>query len=130
MVTREVHRSSLRRLICPAQDHFIFVSFSTSLRCIRRIYVRVCMPLVLPKKLEKKRRLDNAVAGTSKIRSFFVTTTLSEGTTWTGSSRVRPDARQPDGSRALFQLGAISSENGNRRIFSETHYHAHSGLWK
>ena len=25
-VTREVHRSSLRRLICPAQDHFIFLS--------------------------------------------------------------------------------------------------------
>ena len=24
MVTHEVHRSSLRRLICPAQDHFIF----------------------------------------------------------------------------------------------------------
>ena len=24
MVTREVHRLSLRRLICPAQDHFIF----------------------------------------------------------------------------------------------------------
>ena len=24
VVTREVHRSSLRRLICPAQDHFIF----------------------------------------------------------------------------------------------------------
>ena len=25
-VTREVHRSSLRRLICPAQDHFIFLT--------------------------------------------------------------------------------------------------------
>ena len=25
LVTREVHRSSLRRLICPAQDHFIFL---------------------------------------------------------------------------------------------------------
>ena len=24
MVTREVHRSSLRRLMCPAYDHFIF----------------------------------------------------------------------------------------------------------
>ena len=72
------------------------------------------------KKLEKKRRLDNAVVGTSKIRSFFVTTIADEGvgtsTTWTGSSEVRPDARQPDGSRSL--------------IFSETHYHAHSGLWK
>ena len=30
------------------------------------------------KKREKKRRLDNAVAGTSIIRSFFVTTTASE----------------------------------------------------
>ena len=26
VVTREVHRSSLRQLICPAQDHFIFLS--------------------------------------------------------------------------------------------------------
>ena len=29
MVTREVHRSSLRRLICPAQDHFIFLTVLT-----------------------------------------------------------------------------------------------------
>ena len=26
VVTREVHRPSLRRLICPAQDHFIFLT--------------------------------------------------------------------------------------------------------
>ena len=26
VVTREVHRSSLRRLICPVQDHFIFLT--------------------------------------------------------------------------------------------------------
>ena len=26
LVTREVHRSSLKRLICPAQDHFIFLT--------------------------------------------------------------------------------------------------------
>ena len=26
VVTREVHRSSMRRLICPAQDHFIFLT--------------------------------------------------------------------------------------------------------
>ena len=26
VVTREVHRSSLSRLICPAQDHFIFLT--------------------------------------------------------------------------------------------------------
>ena len=26
VVTREVHRSSLRRLICPAKDHFIFLT--------------------------------------------------------------------------------------------------------
>ena len=67
-------------------------------------------------------------------------------TTWTGS---RPDARQPDGSRSLPAIGtlpselrsailhhgprrpkvlfAISSENGNRRMFSETHYHAYYG---
>ena len=26
VVTRDVHQSSLRRLICPAQDHFIFLT--------------------------------------------------------------------------------------------------------
>ena len=26
VMTREVHRSSLRRLICPVQDHFIFLT--------------------------------------------------------------------------------------------------------
>ena len=36
------------------------------------------------KKREKKRRLDNAVAGTSKIRSFFVTTTAGEDETSEG----------------------------------------------
>ena len=29
VVTREVHRLSLRRLICPAQDHFIFLTECT-----------------------------------------------------------------------------------------------------
>ena len=37
------------------------------------------------KKREKKRRLDNAVAGTSKIRSFFVTTTEGEDETSEGN---------------------------------------------
>ena len=32
MVTREVHRSSLRRLICPAQDHFIFLLTNTQVK--------------------------------------------------------------------------------------------------
>ena len=97
------------------------------------------------------------MAGTSKIHSFFVTNAAGEGggissggtcTTWTDSSGVRPTLDNP-ADRAIFQLGtllsqlrsailhhglcrpkgpiAISSENGNRRIFSETHYHAHSG---
>ena len=41
VVTREVHRSSLRRLMCPAQDHFIvsfffiFHLFNTVLYCNR-----------------------------------------------------------------------------------------------
>ena len=39
------------------------------------------MSPVLQKKREKKRRLDNAVAGTSKIRRFFLTTTASEDET-------------------------------------------------
>ena len=65
---------------------------------------------------------------------------------WTGSI---PYARQPDGSHSLQAIGtvpsevrsailhhgpcrpkvpfAISSENGNRRMLSEEHYHAHSG---
>ena len=62
-----------------------------------------------------------------------------------------PYARQPDGSRSLPAIGtlpsnvrsailhhlgptcrpkvpfAISSENGNRRMLSEAHYHAHAG---
>ena len=62
---------------------------------------------------------------------------------------LTPGACQPDWSRSLQAVGtvprevrsailhhgpcrpkvpfAISSENGNRRMFSETHYHAHSG---
>ena len=108
------------------------------------------MPPVLTKKREKKRRVDNTV-----VQSLLVTTTAGQdggtnsggtNTTWTGS---RPDARQPDGSRSVPAIGtlpsdvrsailhhgtcrpkvpfAISSENGNRRMLSEAHYHAHSG---
>ena len=43
------------------------------------------MPPVLQKNREKKRRLDNAVAGTSKIQSFFVTTTAGEDETCEGN---------------------------------------------
>ena len=102
------------------------------------------------KKKQGKRRLDNAV-----VQSLFLTTTAGQdggtniggnSTTWTGSI---PDARQPDGSRSLPAIGTlpsevrsailhhgpcrpkvpftISSENGNRCMFSETHYNAHSG---
>ena len=49
--------------------------YLVQLQCIRRINVRVCIGPVLQKKREKKRRLDNAVAGTSKIQSFFETST-------------------------------------------------------
>ena len=71
------------------------------------------------KKREKNRRLDNAVADTSEIQRLnFVATTPSEGggtsTTWTGSSRVRPAARQPDGSRSLSGRHiAKRNETGN-----------------
>ena len=154
------------------------------------------------KKREKKRRLDNAVADTSKIRSFFVTTTAGEDETsegnpenskrdavdvapsvpapedeaaaeptptepataeltsaepamWTGSSGVRPDARQPDRPRSLStghianrtendnyssRHGpsccpkgpfAISSDNGNIRLFSDKNTTMHIlGQWK
>ena len=37
------------------------------------------------KKRVKKRRLDNAVADTGKIRSFFVTTTAGEDETFEGN---------------------------------------------
>ena len=175
------------------------------------------------KKREKKRRLDNAVAGTSKIRSFFVTTTTGEDETSEGiqdnskrdavdvapsvpapedeaavepasdneaptvpttaepssaepataePATARPTTAEPTtaeparcGSevqeldmtldnptdRALFQLGtlstelrtaiihhgpcrpkgpfAVSSENGNRRMFSEKHYSVPCTFW-
>ena len=108
------------------------------------------MPPLLTQKREKKRRLDNTV-----VQSLLVTTTegQDEGTNsggtntkWTGSI---PYAIQPDGSRSLPAIGtlpsevrstilhhgtcrpkvplAISSANGNRRMLSEAHYHAHSG---
>ena len=73
---------------------------ATSLRCVRRINVRamVCASGAAKKQRMKKRRLDNAVAGTSTIQSFLVTTTAGEGggnssggtsTTWTGSSGAK-----------------------------------------
>ena len=35
VVAREVHRLSLRRLICPAQDHFIFLTvYIISMNCV------------------------------------------------------------------------------------------------
>ena len=45
------------------------------------------MPPVMQNKWEKKRRLDHAVAGTSQILSFFVTTTAGEDET-SGGNRV------------------------------------------
>ena len=64
------------------------VSCWTSLWCIRRINVRACMPPVMQNKWEKKRRLDHAVAGTSKILSFFVTTTAGGEDETSGGNRV------------------------------------------
>ena len=54
---------------------------------IRRIYVRPCRPYAFgaTKQRGKKRRLDNVVAGTSKIQSFFVTTTAGEDETCEGN---------------------------------------------
>ena len=136
------------------------MSCSTSLWCVRRINVRACRPLCFQcseTKREKKRRWHNSVAGSSKIQSFFVTTTTGKA--------AEPAAAEPAPRgqvvqeldltlgnptlRALFQLGTLPSErrseilhhgprrpkgpfptcseNGNRRIFSETHYPAHSG---
>ena len=91
------------------------------------------------------------------VQSLFVTTTAGQyggtnsggtRTTWTGSRSRRLTPVNPT-DRAIFQLGilpsevrsailhhgpcrpkvsfAISSENGNRCMFPETHYHAHSG---
>ena len=138
------------------------------------------------KKRVKKHRLDNTVADTSKIRSFFVTTTAGEDGTFEGNpenskrdavdvaqsvpapedeaaaepATAEPTRRLPvvqelymavdnPADRVLFQLGtlpnelrtailhhgichpkgsfAITSENGNRRMFSEKTLHALSG---
>ena len=116
------------------------------------VHAYVCpITPVLTQKREKKRRLYNTV-----VQSLLVTTTEGQdggtnsggtNTMWTGSI---PYCRQPDGSRSLLPaIGtlpsevisailhhgtcrpkvpfAISSENGNRRMLSEAHYHAHSG---
>ena len=137
----------------------------------------------------KKRRLDNAVADTGKIRSFFVTTTAGEDETFEGNPEnskrdavdVAPSVPAPEdeaaaepatpeparrgpvvreleltldnpADRALFQLGtlptelrttilrhgpchpkgsfAVTSENGNRCMFSEKHSMHFLGQWK
>ena len=128
------------------------------------------------KKREKKRRLDNAVAGTRKIRSFLpapedeaaAEPTTAEPTTAEPATEERtsaeparcgPVVRELDLTldnkidRALFQLGtlptelrttiihhgpcrpkgpfAISSDNGNRRLFSDKNTPMHIlGQWK
>ena len=124
------------------------------------------------KRVNKKRRLDNAVTDASKIQSFFVTTTAGEdetfegnpenrkrdavdvapsvpapedeaavepapgneaaaesrtggtsnggtSTTMTGSSGVRPDARQPGGSRSL-STGHIANRTENDNPSSQS----------
>ena len=103
------------------------------LRCIRRINVRACMPPVLKncKKRDKKRRLDNAVAGTrtSKIQSFFVTTTAGEDETSEGNRGncnddvvdVAPAVPAPDGQVEVCwsrKEGMYKSGNDNR-VYSE-----------
>ncbi len=164
---------------------------SALLKCVLFNFIAMCPSNERPRlyafgaanKREKKHRLDNVVAGTSTIQSFFETTTASEVetsegnpgningdavdvappvpgssggtssgetiTTWTDSSGVRPNARQPDGShflsaghivkRTIFHHGpcrpigpfAVSRENGNRRIFSEKNTTMHMlGLLK
>ena len=71
---------------------------SISLRCVRRINVRACIPLVLQKIRQKKRRLNNAVAGKSKIQSFIITSTPSEcGGTSSGGTKHIANGTQPLG---------------------------------
>ena len=61
--------------VCSVQLHCdVSVGFTSVPVCLR------CY-----KKRGKKRRLDNAVAGTSKILSFFVTTTAGEDETCEGN---------------------------------------------
>ena len=57
---------------------------SFAMLCVLR-RKQACMAPLLKKHRKKKRRLDNAVAGTSKIRSFFVTTTVGEDKTSEGN---------------------------------------------
>ncbi len=115
--------------------------------------IRACMPPVLTKKREKMRRIYidvvQSLLVTTTAGQDGGTNSGGTSTTWTGSrpDARQPDARQPDGSRSLPAIGtlprelrsailhhgprrpkvlfAISSENGNRRMFSETHYHAY-----
>ena len=51
VVTREVHRSSLRRLICPAQDHFIFLTVlvmsMTFVLSVTQMLVFLCLYVML-----------------------------------------------------------------------------------
>ena len=45
VVTREVHLSSLRRLICPAQDHLIFLTVLTQMLVFLSLYVMLSILL-------------------------------------------------------------------------------------
>ena len=55
MVTHEVHRSSLRRLMCPTQDHFIFLTLLILSVTLPQLFVSpqskglcLCLPYPIP----------------------------------------------------------------------------------
>ena len=45
-------------------------------------------PVRQKKEREKKRRLDNVVTGTSRIQSYFITTTVGEYETFEGNPGI------------------------------------------
>ncbi len=81
------------------------LSCSTSLRCVSRINVRTCMPPVLQKTREESSTGQcggrHEYNPELKFRNHHTERWRRNSNTWTGSSRDRPDARQPDGSRSL-----------------------------
>ena len=129
-MTHEVHRSSLRRLICPAQDHFIFFQ----LHCDVSVgYTSASVCLWFSQK-NREEASTGQCAGRHKQNSELFPKVLPLRAKASEIAPRGPVVQKLDltfdnpKDRALFQLGALSSENGNRRTFSETHYHAHSGL--
>ena len=101
---------------------------SALLKCVLFNFIAMCPSDERPRlyafgaanKREKKHRLDNVVAGTSKIQSFFETTTASEVETSEGNPGninddavdVAPPVPAPEGEAAAEPAAAKPSPHG------------------